>query len=79
MFVIATMVIAVIVLNIFVIPAFAEVFAKYGADLPWQTQLIITISDAFVRYWFVAAAVIVVSSYAVFRYLQTKDGRLRWH
>ena len=39
------------VIMIFVVPAFKEVFANFGADLPGPTLLVIAISEIFVKYW----------------------------
>jgi type IV pilus assembly protein PilC len=36
---------------IFVIPAFKEVFASFGAELPAPTQAVIAMSDFFTKYW----------------------------
>ena len=47
--VVAFVVVAVIM--IFVIPAFKEVFASFGADLPAPTLLVMAISEFFVAYW----------------------------
>ena len=40
------------VIMIFVIPAFKELFEGFGATLPAPTVLLMTISDAFVEYWY---------------------------
>lgn len=40
------------VIMIFVIPAFKQVFASFGADLPAPTLLVMAISDFFVQYWY---------------------------
>lgn len=40
------------VIMIFVIPTFKELFSSFGADLPGPTQVVITISDAFINYWY---------------------------
>jgi type IV pilus assembly protein PilC len=40
------------VIMIFVIPAFKELFSSFGADLPAPTLLLMSISDAFVEYWY---------------------------
>ena len=37
---------------IFVIPAFRDLYGKSGQDLPALTMLVMTISDAFVNYWY---------------------------
>ncbi|MFC4159757.1 type II secretion system F family protein [Chitinimonas lacunae] len=49
--IIVAAVIVVAVIMIFVIPAFKELFSGFGADLPGPTQLVITMSDFFVEYW----------------------------
>ncbi|KAF0811890.1 Type II secretion system protein F [Andreprevotia sp. IGB-42] len=41
------------VIMIFVIPAFKDLFSSFGADLPYPTQVVIIISDAFVSYWWI--------------------------
>jgi len=40
------------VIMIFVIPAFKQVFASFGADLPGPTLVVMAISDFFVEWWF---------------------------
>jgi type IV pilus assembly protein PilC len=63
---IAVIVVAIIVtfvIMIFVIPAFKQVFASFGANLPWLTEVVINISDFFVKWWwlmFIIFAAIVV-------------------
>jgi type IV pilus assembly protein PilC len=39
------------VIMIFVVPAFKELFANFGADLPGPTLLLMAISDFFVQWW----------------------------
>ena len=39
------------VIMIFVVPAFKEVFANFGADLPGPTLFVIALSEIFVQYW----------------------------
>ena len=41
------------VIMIFVIPAFKQVFTSFGADLPAPTLIVMAISDAFVKYWYI--------------------------
>ena len=40
------------VIMIFVIPAFKEVFTSFGADLPAPTLVVMAMSAAFVKYWY---------------------------
>ena len=39
------------VIMIFVIPAFKQVFASFGAELPGPTLVVMAVSDFFVSYW----------------------------
>jgi type IV pilus assembly protein PilC len=62
----AVMVVAFVVLTvilIFVIPAFKEVFASFGADLPAPTLAVMWMSDQFVRYWWLMFGVMIGGSY----------------
>lgn len=78
MFVLGAISIAMVIMNIFVIPAFAGVFAKFNAELPWQTQVLMNVSAFFVNYWWALLFAIVVLVFGVRRYLAQPAGRLRW-
>jgi MSHA biogenesis protein MshG len=70
---------AIAIINVFVIPAFAEVFSELGADLPWPTRILMATSDFFVGYWpaIIAAIVAGVAGWRV--WLSTDRGRYLWH
>ncbi|HBY87066.1 MAG TPA: MSHA biogenesis protein MshG, partial [Colwellia sp.] len=42
---------AMVILNIFVIPTFADMFTRLGAELPLATRFIIASSNLFINYW----------------------------
>jgi len=50
--------VVVTIIMIFVIPAFKEVFTSFGADLPAPTLFVISMSDTFVRWWWLIFGVI---------------------
>lgn len=54
------------VIMIFVIPQFKEVFKSFGADLPAPTLFFISISDAFVEWWYIIFGAIGAAIYAFF-------------
>ena len=65
---IAVIVVAIVVtwiIMIFVIPAFKSVFASFGANLPWLTQVVIDISDFFVKWWWAMFIGIVATFVAI--------------
>ena len=55
------------VIMIFVIPAFKDVFANFGADLPAPTVMVIAMSDFFVKYWYVLLGIIGGGLYFFFQ------------
>ena len=69
---------AVIILNVFVIPAFAGVFEKFKANLPWQTEVIMATSDFFVAFWPYMLALGVGAFIAARSYIDKPEGRLVW-
>jgi type IV pilus assembly protein PilC len=44
--------IVVVIIMLFVIPAFKSVFSSFGADLPAPTLIVMAMSDFFVNYWY---------------------------
>lgn len=50
-FVLVTIAVALGVITYFVIPAFADTFARLGAELPLETRILIGISDFVVQWW----------------------------
>lgn len=77
-FVICALVGAMIILNIFVIPTFASMFAKFNAELPLMTQILIATSNFFVNYWWLLILMLVGAIIGFKRYLNTATGRYKW-
>lgn len=77
-FVLIALAIAIAVINIKVIPAFAGMFQKFGAELPLPTRILIGVSDFFVSYWLYILAVIVVGGIVLYNYLKTPEGSRKW-
>lgn len=77
-FVIAALAVAIAVVNIKVIPAFARMFEKFGAELPLPTRVLIGISNFFVDYWpyLVVAMVCILLGWR--EYLKTDQGQRFW-
>ncbi|MBL1141741.1 MAG: type II secretion system F family protein [Proteobacteria bacterium] len=77
-FVIVAIAIAIAIINIFVIPAFAALFDKFSVELPWQTRFLMATSDFFVEWWPVLLAGIIGTIIAAKTYVQTENGRYQW-
>jgi MSHA biogenesis protein MshG len=76
--VVSAIIIAVIVVNIFVIPSFAKVFDKFGNELPFATKILLGTSNFFIEYWWLMGLVITSICVAAFQYLRTDKGMLNW-
>lgn len=78
MFVVIAMAVAITVINLFVIPAFAKVYAGFNAELPLMTQILIGFSNFMVRFWPLILALLVGAGFAFRIYIATPNGGYRW-
>lgn len=69
---------AIVILNIFVIPTFADMFASLGAELPPMTKFLIASSNLFINYWHYMLLGIFVILMMIKESLKTKKGRYQW-
>jgi MSHA biogenesis protein MshG len=77
-FVIVVMAVALVVVNIFVIPAFAKIFANFKAELPFMTKLLLGFSGFMVQYW-PAILGAALGGYVLARvWVGTPAGRYAW-
>src|SRR5690606_17885857 len=77
-FVIVAIAVALVIINLLVIPQFTKVYANLKADLPMLTQVVIGISDFMLGYWWLLLAGLV-GGFVMFRaWLGTEAGRLKW-
>ena len=77
-FVVLAMAIALVIINIFVIPAFAKVFKGFNAELPLMTRILIGFSDFTLVWWPAILTLLVVAVFAFRLFVKTADGRLAW-
>ncbi|SFB77287.1 type II secretion system F family protein, partial [Pseudoalteromonas denitrificans] len=77
-FVIFALVAAMFILNIFVIPTFADMFKKFNAELPLMTRILISTSDFMVNYWGAVLGGMAAAGVIVRNYIASEVGRLKW-
>jgi MSHA biogenesis protein MshG len=77
-FVLIAMVVAVAVINIFVIPAFAKVYAGLGAELPLMTRILIETSRITIDYGWLMLAGVVLAIAGFRMWCATPAGHLVW-
>jgi len=78
MFVITAIAVALGIISIFVIPAFADMFRSFGAELPLPTRILMAISDFMVAYWPMLLGAIVAGIIGLRMFINTEDGGYRW-
>jgi MSHA biogenesis protein MshG len=77
-FVLVAISFAIGIINMFVIPAFKSVFLSFGGDMPWQTKVLISVSDFTVDWWWAIIAGLVVLFVLFYRWKKTDAGRMTW-
>lgn len=77
-FVLFALLVAMVLMNMMVIPQFSAMFAKFNTELPWATRLLLGSSNLFINYWQLMLAVLVGMMWALRLYLQTEKGRYQW-
>lgn len=77
-FVLLAMIAAVGVVTVFVIPVFSSTFDRLGADLPWQTVVLINSSDFVINYWPYLLAAVGAYLFSFMSWIGTDSGRTKW-
>ena len=57
----------IFIMMMFVLPAFKEVYANMGAELPRLTQLVMNLSDLFVDYGWIMIILLIVSAFGLYK------------
>ena len=78
LFVMIAMAVAVVILNVFVIPVFAKVFAGFNTELPIITRGLLAFSAWMLAWWPLLMAGVIGAWVMVRGYLRTPGGRYRW-
>lgn len=77
-FVVSAMGIAIVIVNLFVIPAFAKVFAGFGAELPLMTRILLGFSNFMVAAWPYLLAGIITAALLFRSYTAAGIGKYNW-
>jgi MSHA biogenesis protein MshG len=71
-------VVALVIINLWVIPTFADAFARYDAELPVMTRLLIGTSELFVAYWPAMLMGLLTLVFGFRAWTRTRQGGLAW-
>jgi MSHA biogenesis protein MshG len=77
-FVMIAMAIAIIVVNVFVIPQFQKVFASFKTELPFMTRVLINSSQFTVNYWPYMLVLAILALFGWRMYVNSEKGRYDW-
>lgn len=78
-FVVAAIFIAIFIINLFVIPTFAKVYAGFRIELPLATKMLIASSNFTVAHWPLMIGLVIAAIFGIRHYVRTPQGRYRWH
>lgn len=76
--VIVAMAIALVIINLFVLPKFADVFAHFKSELPLMTRILLGFSSWTVRWWPLLLAGVIGGGLAWRNWVATPAGRYTW-
>jgi MSHA biogenesis protein MshG len=77
-FVVCAMVGAIVIVNLFVIPAFAKVYSGFKAELPYLTKMLIGFSNFMVETWYLQLAALIAAVFIFRGWIATKAGKYAW-
>ncbi|HTN29379.1 MAG TPA: type II secretion system F family protein [Pseudomonas sp.] len=78
LFVLLAMGVALVVINLLVIPAFSKVFAQFKSELPLPTRLLIGFSEFTQQWWWLIALALAGGAVLLLRWMQTEQGARTW-
>ncbi len=70
---------SLVLILVYVVPQFAEMFDEMGAALPTSTRIVLAIAEIVQRYGVQLLLLVIGLVYLAHRQLQQDDSRLRWH
>lgn len=76
--VVISLVLAITVLVMLVVPKFMDIFEQMGLDLPLPTRLLILAYTILANYWYFLIIIIVVLVIAFLKYIKTEKGSYQW-
>lgn len=76
--VVVALFVALFVLSVFVVPQFAKIYSDAKLALPLPTQIMILISNAMKKYWYITFPCIGAGIFVFKLLINTKEGRRWW-
>lgn len=77
-FVLVAISVAIAIITLFVIPAFAKLFKSQGAQLPLPTRIILGLSNFAVSWWWAIGIALIAGFFGWRAWVRTEQGELIW-
>jgi general secretion pathway protein F len=68
----------VTLMMVVVIPKVSSIFSDFGQALPWNTRLLMFISNGFINYWWLLLGTTALAVYIFLRWFNSPTGRATW-
>lgn len=76
--VVSAIIIALVIINFFVLPAFVKLFDTFKGELPLPTRILMATSNFLVNYWYIILFVIAAIIISIRMYIKSPQGALVW-
>jgi len=70
--------VALVIMNGWVIPTFADAFARYDAELPLMTRILVTSSELFMSYWPLLLMILLAAMLGFRAWVRSPSGIFAW-
>ncbi len=67
------------IMMVVVVPKVTSIFENFGRELPWYTQVLITVSNFMINFWWVLIGCAVFVVYGFRRWKNSPKGKPAWH
>lgn len=74
--ILVVMVAIIFVMMMFVIPNFSDMFAGMGTELPMVTRMILSMSDFFIKWWYLIIGALILTIIAIRYFSKSASGKL---
>ena len=76
--VISVLLVAFIIVNFFVVPAFTQLYNQFSGQLPLITRLLMGISNFLIRYWYLVLVAVGLLVFLLISFVRSKSGGFMW-
>ena len=76
--ILVVIVVVVVLMMMVLIPSMATIYSDFGAELPWVTRVLMSMSDFFLNFWWAVLVVLAILIIGGKYYLDSAKGKRNW-